>query len=286
MSRQTNVIIQNNELSTECVVEGAVNKHSEGLNIDNSVIDKEGELPLYQQLIESIRELIVQQYRIGDFLLPEMELAKHYQVNRHTIRRALDELVKQGIIVRKPGKGTVVVSSPIDYRISSGTRFTASLKKMGYQTSSKILSKSLVKATGEVAQKLQLEIDSEVIKIVTLRTVNDTRVCVINHYLPAKRFPKLLTHYRRGSTQEFLQANYDIQLLREDTCVAAMMPDYEQCEQLHMAQSCPLLCIKTVNSAISEPCQPVEYSISFTRSDCMQLQISTANAIQTTGTAL
>lgn len=254
---------------------GQMSRQISAGGVDKTVgVDKKAGVPVYQQLIELIGKQIRQNYRIGDFLMPEVELADQYKVNRHTIRRALDELVKLGIIVRKPGKGTMVVSSPIDYQITNSTRFTSTLEEQGYDTQSRLLKKYTELANNEVRQRLGLADEEQVVVIKTLRHVAETPVCVITQYLSLRHFAKLTSVYRRGSVQGFLQRHYQIELQRQDSFVTAVMPSAEQCQHLHISRSIPLLCIKTVNCN-RDSGQPVEYSVSHNRSDCLQLQFST-----------
>ena len=82
-----------------------------------------GNVPVYIQISESLSMEIQDLYKAGDQLPPEGVLAQRFNVNRHTLRRAIDELVQKGIVVRRHGKGVFVVSSSIDYSINSQTRF-------------------------------------------------------------------------------------------------------------------------------------------------------------------
>ena len=92
----------------------------------------EGELPLYQQLVELLKEEIhVGRYKQGQKLPTELELCKLYHVSRNTVRSALQQLEKENLLLRQQGKGTFVskkkVQSPYCpcsqfYRYVSGNR--------------------------------------------------------------------------------------------------------------------------------------------------------------------
>ena len=81
-----------------------------------SRLQTESASPLYQQIIQRIREDMDRGvYPVGSRIPPEHELEKHYQVSRVTVRRALSDLTRMGLLERKQGKGTFV-SQPRDMR--------------------------------------------------------------------------------------------------------------------------------------------------------------------------
>lgn len=253
---------------------------SRQLLLDDKQIDRENSVPLYQQLAELIRSSIDREYCIGDFVLPELKLAEKYQVNRHTIRHALDELVKEGVIERKPGKGTIVVRSPISYPINESTRFTSRLEELGYETSSELLAKSIETASDEVADYLMLSSGDPVVHMQTVRLVAGSPVCVIDHYLSSDRFAKLSTRFRNGSLQHFMQKHYQIDFERTLTLISAAQPSLVVAKNLNLTSDIPVLCIKTLNCNANNKSDRIEFSISHTRSDCMQVQIGDAMQIK------
>ncbi len=237
-------------------------------------------VPIYRQLAGLIQKVIEDEYSIGDYLLPEIQLAKKYDVNRHTIRSALDELVKQGIIVRQPGKGTMVVSSPIDYHISESTRFTSRLEELGYETTSRLISKSIEVAPAQVAEYLRLPTDAKVIRVRTLRSVAETKVCVIDHFLSADRFLKVKTRFGSGSLAKFMKAHYQVDFERTISLISATPSTPDLAQHLQLSSQIPMLCIKTLNCQLGNSEERIEFSISHTRSDCMQLQVGDVQQIK------
>ncbi|RMM03618.1 hypothetical protein ALQ86_102781 [Pseudomonas amygdali pv. eriobotryae] len=86
--------------------------------------------PMYLELAETLRDELVS-YRTGDYLPAEFQLAERFCVNRHTIRRAVDELVREGSVLRRQGKGTQVLERPLIYpmQADSACRHKASAWK-------------------------------------------------------------------------------------------------------------------------------------------------------------
>jgi len=152
----------------------------------------EGGVPIYRQirdlLVTEIRDL----YKSGDTLPPESELAERFGVNRHTLRRAVDELVADGLVERYHGKGVFVLEPAINYAIGSTTRFTENLQSTGHVATSRALRKLVIPARGGVASRLQVPEGEEVIFIETLRNVEGKPFCVISHFLPLQVCPEIL----------------------------------------------------------------------------------------------
>ena len=79
-------------------------------------LDKNAQLPLYAQLMKEIKEQIQNgMYKPGSKIPTEIELANHYQVSRITVRRTIEELCAQGLLIKRQGKGTFV-EAPKIYR--------------------------------------------------------------------------------------------------------------------------------------------------------------------------
>ena len=78
----------------------------------------------YQQIAAQLEQELRTQYRCGDYLPSEQQLAERYQVNRHTLRRAVDQLVERGWLQRRHGVGILVLMRPYDYPLHANTRFT------------------------------------------------------------------------------------------------------------------------------------------------------------------
>lgn len=89
--------------------------------------------PLYRELAERLRQELLA-YRPGDYLPGEIQLAQRFAVNRHTLRRALDELVLEGRVLRRQGKGTQVLEAPTIYPMGAANAYTESLSAQGHRS--------------------------------------------------------------------------------------------------------------------------------------------------------
>ncbi len=76
-------------------------------------------MAIYLKIAQQLKNEIHQQYESGDLLPAEQKLASRFQVNRHTVRRAIDELVQDGLIKRFQGLGNQVTQPAIDYSLDN-----------------------------------------------------------------------------------------------------------------------------------------------------------------------
>lgn len=161
---------------------------------------------IYSQIAKLLKEEIACFLAPGAALPSENELADRFGVNRHTVRRAVEDPVLAGLLERRQGKGTFVLDAPTDYVVGSRTRFTETFESLGKTASSRILHKLIVPARGGVATRLQMTENQPVIWIESLRMADDRPICVISHFLPQQVFPDLLAQYDGGSLHEHLSS--------------------------------------------------------------------------------
>ncbi len=77
----------------------------------------------YQEIAARLEQELRHHYRCGDYLPAEQQLATRFDVNRHTLRRAIDQLVERGWVQRRQGVGVLVLMRPIDYPLNAQARF-------------------------------------------------------------------------------------------------------------------------------------------------------------------
>ncbi|KVW97550.1 phosphonate metabolism transcriptional regulator PhnF [Thiobacillus denitrificans] len=236
-------------------------------------VSRENGEALYAQIARQLEQEVATAYGPGDCLPAEGLLAVRFGVNRHTLRRAIDELVESGLLERRHGRGVFVLDSQIDYQIGAGTRFTENLAALGLQPENRILCLQTLAATERVAQRLALNVGDRVFWIETLRTAADRPLCVISHFIPAERFAGLDTRYTGESLHRFLTATYGCPLRRTESLVTAVLPQGDDAKLLGMPQNRPVLRVKSVNVDDRDG-SPVEYAITRFRADRIQLRIN------------
>jgi GntR family phosphonate transport system transcriptional regulator len=228
---------------------------------------------VYSQIAKLLREEIAAFRAPGECLPSEHELAERFGVNRHTVRRAVDDLIDAGLLERRHGKGTFVLAGPADYVLGSGTRFTENFESLGMTASSRILRKLVIPARGGVAVRLNLAEDESVVWIESLRLADERPVCIVSHFLPQRMFPDLFDAYHGGSLHELLADRYGRALRRVESLVSAALPQGDDASLLGMPMNQPVLRVKSVNVDTWDG-TPLEYALTRFRADRVQLRIN------------
>lgn len=146
-------------------------------------IDRSSPIPLYHQLAEQLSTAIGNgQLQPGDPFENEIALAERLNVSRPTVRRAIQELVNQGLLLRRRGLGTTVANRKV-HRRAELTSLYDDLKRDGGRPATKVLSHELVRDK-HVAAALDLPPDTELLSIVRLRLSDDRPLAVLRNWLP------------------------------------------------------------------------------------------------------
>ncbi len=223
--------------------------------------------PVYLELANILRSELMA-YTAGDYLPAEVQLAARFDVNRHTLRRAIDELVREGAVLRRQGKGTQVLQRPLIYPMRADSAYSQSLSAQGIGVDASLLQRLACLASGEDAEHLLLAEYAPLVELHTLRKLDGLPVSLIRHRFCASR-SALLAGYKRGSLRQYL-AERDLPLTRSLSLVGARLPSREEADLLMMPRHLPVLTVLTVSR--DSRGQPVELSRSTSRSDRFQYQ--------------
>lgn len=229
-------------------------------------------MPKYLEIAKTLEAEIRQQLASGDLLASEADMAKRFQVNRHTVRRAIDELALSGLVERQQGVGTRVASSPYLYPLHKQAKFTQNLIEQGRLPSASVIKRRTIPASTKLAQVLNVVVDTPVMHMVTLRKVDGTPISLIDHYFPIQDWWSGLKHFSHGSIHEFIANQYQVGLQRQQTKVSASLGQRRQYELLNTPSRTPLLVFKTVN-VITGTQQVAEYSRALSRGDLVEIQL-------------
>lgn len=202
-------------------------------------------------------------YSAGEYLPPEWALAQRYEVNRHTLRRAVDELIAEGRVLRHKGRGTCVLPQPIVYPLHAASAYSKTLEGMGFRSGAVLVRKRERSARRDEIADLQLRDDEQVIEFETLRLLDQQPISLITHCFAA-RHRELVLSYRGGSVRSHL-AQQGVPLRRLSTLIGARIPTPRHALRLMMPRHTPLLTIRTLSGGPDGA--PFELSRSLTRAD-------------------
>ncbi len=228
-------------------------------------------LAIWAQIASDLRGQIERAFDEGDWLPAEPELAARFGVNRHTLRRAVDELIAEGLVERVHGRGTRVLAGGLVYGIGRDTRFTERLAASGRTAQVRLLDQGEVAAEGGVARRLRAAEGTLVLRLRTLRGENDLPYALTLHFLTGAA-AEAARSYAGGSLTRHLRETAGITLDRVESLITTRMPLPEDALALRMPRTQPVLRVKGVNAC--RECGLVqEYAISQFRGDRIQLSM-------------
>jgi DNA-binding GntR family transcriptional regulator len=147
-------------------------------------LDRSGPTPMYFQIASKIEQAI------GDGTLPpgarlenEIALGERLGLSRPTVRRAIQELVSKGLLVRRRGIGTQVVRRPVSRKVEL-TSLYDDLQRGAKHPSTTLLGRKTVPAEERVAEALGVPIGSEVVQLRRVRMSDGVPIAVLENYLP------------------------------------------------------------------------------------------------------
>ena len=223
-------------------------------------------MAVYKEIAQALEQDIRKNLSCGDYLPSEAELAKRFAINRHTLRRAVDQLVDAGMLLRQQGKGTLVVENTIAYTIGPRARFSESLEALGHSTCSEVIARRVLVADERFALASGMAAGTPILQIDTLRSMDGKPVNLICHSLKREAFPGLELGYRSGSLHAYIEAQYGMRLVRRQALIGTTLPSRHEAELLEYSRHMPVLVVKSSNVR-SGTDEVLEYSVSRSRAD-------------------
>ncbi|HET8727378.1 MAG TPA: GntR family transcriptional regulator [Alphaproteobacteria bacterium] len=152
-------------------------------------LDLDSPTPLYRQLQHRLREAVERGIlKVGDALPGERYLAQSMGVSRVTVRRAIDDLVNDGLLVQRQGAGTFVATRVVQ-PLSLLTSFSEDMLARGMRPSSVWLEKAIGRATPEEAMALNLPPGAEVVRLARVRIADGTPMALERASVPRRFLP-------------------------------------------------------------------------------------------------
>ena len=195
-------------------------------------LDRTSLIPLYHQLYEILRAKIDNgDWNPGDMIPPESELQKHYEVSQITVRKALNTLVDQGLIVRRRGKGTFLAKRRIDSNLSSMIDFDEDMEQRGMKPRTVLIATSHPTISTNTASMLEIDIDEEITLISRLRYADDEPLSMETSILVSKYVPGILKNdFTKRSLRETLLTDYGIELVYAQQTISGAASPRRYCQ--------------------------------------------------------
>ncbi len=216
-------------------------------------------MPLFKRIkLEITRLLSAGRIQAGEALPTEKELSERYGVSVGTIRRAIDELVAEHVVIRQQGRGTFVATFSPDRMLN---RFWGIVRKDGVREIPIVqtLKFAEVKADPQTAARLAVARDEPVLEIVNLMLMGGNPVIVDHVFVPRALLPGLNRESfvsREGTMYWMYQSRFGINIIRADDRLQGVGADPETARLLGVARSTPLLEVQRIAYTFDD--RPVE----------------------------
>jgi GntR family transcriptional regulator len=225
--------------------------------IDESAPANEGgATPAFSPLYQQIKALILQslqagQWKPGDLIPSEIELASRFRVSQGTVRKAIDELAAEHLVVRRQGRGTFVATHAeqhVQYR------FLRLLPDQGDTSSEGPAQRSIIdckrqRAPADVARTLGLRTGDSVLQVRRVLSFQGVPTILEDLWLPGSAFKgltaeRLATH--QGAMYALFETEFGVRMVRADEKLRAVAADEQAAERLQVPTGSPLLSVERV----------------------------------------
>ena len=228
-------------------------------------IDHTSSVPLHKQAEQLLRELIAQdEYKNGQLLPSEVELSRHLKVSRNTLRQAINQLVFEGLLVRKKGVGTRVARKGINGGVKNWLSFSQEMKMLGIEVRNFELHVLRKSPNPEIADFFGIDDETP---CVVLERLRGNKVFPFVHFIsyfnPA--LPVSGEENFNRPLYEILEKDYGILVKVSKEQVYARLAGDKIAEKLDISPNDAILVRKRF--VYDENGVPVEYNIGYYRAD-------------------
>lgn len=229
--------------------------------------------PLWKQIFETLRADITEGLlKPGEKLGSESQFVIKFAVSRATVRQALLNLEREGLVRIEQGRGTFVHENIIRYAISPRTRYSQNLFNQGRSPRKKRIAEGIIPASPRVAAALQVPEGCDIVRVHQINFADDTVIGAVVGFVPSERFPNLLEVRRRLNDLTKVYAFYGIDdFHREVTYITARLPSKEEARLLHQRRSVPI--IETRKIDVDDQNVPIGYSENIWSAERVELMV-------------
>lgn len=226
--------------------------------------------PLYKSVYKDIYEKINSGYfRPGELIPTELEMQEFYNVSRVTIRKATDLLVKDNLLERTPGFGTIVKEKYLTQKPVDQKGFGEEMRSMGKSASTKIADFCLMKANAQIASILGIEENSLIYHFKRYRYGDDELLQVEETHMSAELFPDLsLINLERSKFEYVESKGYSIDIAFHQTI--PVLPNEQIAELFEIDRNTPI--IKINNTTFLTNGKVMDYTEQYMNSVKYQLR--------------
>jgi GntR family transcriptional regulator len=204
-------------------------------------------LPLYYQLEQALRSMIASgSWSPGSLICSERELMQAAGVSRATVRQAIGNLMREGLLERVHGRGTFVARPKLEQEMRSVYSFAEQMGAQGLQLEDQLLQRHRVPASTELAALLAVGLGSPLIHLKRVRFLGSTPLMLDSSYVPYHLCPGLLTEPFESPLYRLLAERYGLPPVHCADVLEPVLADEAQAHLLQIDPGAPLMFLERV----------------------------------------
>jgi GntR family phosphonate transport system transcriptional regulator len=209
----------------------------------------------------------------GDKLPTEADLSRRFDVNRHTVRRALAEMAKDGLVYSRRGSGVFVTASPTEYPLGKRVRYHQNLSAAGQMPAKEILQLVTRRPTPTEAEALNVTASASVHCFEALSLGSGVPIALTHSVFPAERFPGLIEAIELSRSVTKALAICGLKdFTRISTRLTAKTASAAQARHLRLTPGAPILRTVSVNADLTGT--PIEFGTTHFAGDRVTLTLT------------
>lgn len=229
-------------------------------------------IPLYYQVKEKILQDIQQNYKVDDMIPAEGKLEEMYDVSRITVRKAIEELEKDNVIVKRQGIGTFVKEQKILYDANSFGSLTQRLSKQKHLLTTKSIAFEIIEGAHAIKEILPCK---KLLCIKRTRLLDGVPFALMTNYFDVLTVPDIDKKLNLESLYLFLKEEYNIEFANAEEVVEALAATKQEANKLEINEGSPLLSLKRL--AFGSDSKAIEYSHLVIKGDMYKHKILLSN---------
>ena len=239
------------------------------------LIDKNSRTPLYLQLMDILMEEIDFSLNENDQLPSEREICDKYDVSRTTVRQAINEMERDGLIYKVHGKGTFVAPNKVKQDLIKFYSFTEEMKKLGKKPISKVLSFEIIEADRKISRELKLPETTKVYKFTRLRLADKTPMMLEETFVPLELFPDITKEaLEENALYDIFREQYQVEIKMADEYFTPVMANENEAKLLQIPSMLPSLRIERLTFSVNNV---IEYTNTIARGDKFKYHVRLEN---------
>lgn len=230
-------------------------------------------VPLYTQIKDILRDGILDgTYQEHQQMPSESELMSTFSVSRITVRQALGDLQKEGLIFKIHGKGTYVSKPKAFQNVAELQGFGEAMSSMGYETFSRVVSLKNLKAGAAVGARLEVSSSEEIMELRRVRYLNRAPISLDVTYV-SKAIGERLAKEDLAHRDVFLilENDYGYALGGAELQIESMLADEYLARQLQVEEGAPVLRIERLTMTAEG--KPIDFEYLYYRGDAFQYRM-------------